>query len=77
MLQQTYKMPDGEVTTSVDRYDKAWSKFVKPIEKKLDLILESFDPNCSFIDKKTKFEKRIILSKWFVQRFNESLKVKK
>ena len=76
MNKQWYRLPNGKMTQSFDKYTTAWYKLAKPIEKKLGLRLESFDPDIRFIDKKEGFKKSIILSTWFIERFNESLKSK-
>ena len=48
---QTYKTPDGEITTSVKRYLREWNALKKPLEKALDLKSIGFDPGFSMRQK--------------------------
>jgi hypothetical protein len=61
-----HRMPNGEVTTSIEEYFDAWRQEAAGIAERTGLRLEGFDPGFLFSDG----HRTIDLPRWFVRRFN-------
>lgn len=45
---QEFKMPDGTITTSINKHLKAWVKVAEPFERATGLKAIGYDPQVSF-----------------------------
>lgn len=45
MSTREYRTPDGQYTTSVDKYLRHWRKIQRALEKKLGVRVYAFDPD--------------------------------
>jgi hypothetical protein len=53
MLQKIYRVcPSGKSTLSVNRYMREWYEVIRPLEKKMDMKIHSFDPDIRLSSKK-------------------------
>lgn len=50
----TFRLPDRSVTDDVKVFDREWNKIIVPLEKKLGVLVLSFDPGFTVLDNRDK-----------------------
>lgn len=75
-MKESYKLPNGKITTSVRTQLKAWKTIYSKLEKAYNLVCYAYDPSFSFFDKDNT-NLNIQLPKWFVERLNKKLEESK
>lgn len=49
-----FRLPDRSVTNDVKVFDREWDKIIIPLEKKLGVLVLSFDPGFTVLDRNDK-----------------------
>lgn len=73
LIGDTFRLPSGNITHSVDYFIRAWREFSAPIARVLDMRAAGYDPGVLYVAK-GKLSYSLSLPTWAIQKFNTALK---